>query len=140
MDSESASLSREMNTALLVVETLIALVIVIIVAAGVYASLIVFFTAVKQGGFDSVHIAMLNMVDLVIIMLLAADLLRTIVVSVREGRVPVRGIVEVAMIVVVREMVASSLEGFSVSVIATLAGSFLALAGSYALVRRYTSD
>ncbi len=140
MASEGSGLGRNINTALLAVESLIALVIIIIIAAGIYASILIFVSSVKGQSFEAIHTALLNMVDLVIIMLLAADLLRTIVVSVKEGRVPVRGIVEVAMIVIVREMVASSLAGFSVSVMATLAGSFLAIAASYALVRRYASE
>ena len=140
MSSAGSGLGRNINTALVVVESLIALVIIIIIAAGVYASVLLFASSVRQQNFSIIHTALLNMVDLVIIMLLAADLLRTIVVSVREGRVPIRGIAEVAMIVIVREMVATSLEGFSVAVMATLAGSFLAVAAAYSLIRRYANE
>ncbi|MGC9210519.1 MAG: phosphate-starvation-inducible PsiE family protein [Acidilobus sp.] len=135
---KSGSIGRNIDLALLIVESLIALVIVIIIGMGVYASLVAAFTSLKSGGFSGIHNTMLALIDLVIIMLLAADLLRTIVITVREGRVPVQGIVEIAMIVVVREMVATSIEGVNVFEMGLLALALVAISGAYALIRKWS--
>ncbi|MGC9071197.1 MAG: phosphate-starvation-inducible PsiE family protein [Acidilobus sp.] len=132
------SVGRNINLALIAVEALIAVVIVIIIFMGIYASVIAVASSIKEGGFGVIHDTMLSLIDLVIIMLLAADLLRTIVITVREGRVPVQGIVEIAMIVVVREMVAASLSGIGVLEMSVYALSLLAIAGAYVLVRRFS--
>lgn len=76
---------------------------------------------------------LLTMVDTAIIMLLAVDLLRTVVISIREGKLSVRSIVEVALIVIVREMVASTIEEQTVNPISILcfSGAFAIIAVAY---------
>jgi len=58
-------------------------------------------------------------------------------VSVREGRMPARSIVEIALLVIVREMVATSLEGFNYVTMLALSVSFLAVSGSYIIITKY---
>jgi uncharacterized membrane protein (DUF373 family) len=125
------------EASLTVVEAIIAAVIVVVIVLALYATVLEIFSAVTSGSVNAVHDSVLSIVDLVIIMLLAADLLRTIVVSVREGRMPARSIVEIALLVIVREMVATSLEGFNYVTMLALSASFLAVAGSYIIITKY---
>jgi uncharacterized membrane protein (DUF373 family) len=135
---QARGLSREtFEVSLTVVEAIIAAVIVAVIVLALYATALEIFSAVASGSVSAVHDSVLSIVDLVIIMLLAADLLRTIVVSVREGRMPARSIVEIALLVIVREMVATSLEGFNYVTMLALSASFLAVAGSYIIITKY---
>ncbi|ADL19035.1 hypothetical protein ASAC_0628 [Acidilobus saccharovorans 345-15] len=134
----SASLGRTSRLLLLAVELLIALAIIVVMVLSLWNLLVEVEAASAQlssGDAAAAHVTILSMVDLVIIMLLAADLMRTIVISVREGYISIRSIVEVAMIVIVREMVASSITQQQINpvTIMELALAFLAVAAAYVI-------
>jgi len=134
----AASLGESSRLLLIAVELIIAVAIIVVMVLSLWDLMVEVMTASAQlssGDAAAAHVTILIMVDLVIIMLLAADLMRTIVISVREGYISIRSIVEVAMIVIVREMVANSItqQGINTVSIMELALAFLAVAAAYVI-------
>ncbi len=134
----TASLGESSRLLLIAVELIIAVAIIVVMVLSLWDLMVEVMTASAQlssGNTTAAHVTILITVDLVIIMLLAADLMRTIVISVKEGYISIRSIVEVAMIVIVREMVATSItqQGINTVSIMELALAFLAVAAAYVL-------
>ncbi|AMD30182.1 phosphate-starvation-inducible PsiE family protein [Acidilobus sp. 7A] len=134
----AASLGESSRLLLIAVELIIAVAIIVVMVLSLWDLMVEVRTASAQlssGNTAAAHVTILIMVDLVIIMLLAADLMRTIVISVREGYISIRSIVEVAMIVIVREMVATSITQQEINTVSImeLALAFLAVAAAYVI-------
>jgi uncharacterized membrane protein (DUF373 family) len=134
----TASLGESSRLLLIAVELIIAVAIIVVMVLSLWDLMVEVRTASAQlssGNTTAAHVTILIMVDLVIIMLLAADLMRTIVISVREGYISIRSIVEVAMIVIVREMVATSITQQEINTVSImeLALAFLAVAAAYVI-------
>ncbi|MFP3172540.1 MAG: phosphate-starvation-inducible PsiE family protein [Acidilobus sp.] len=138
----TASLGESSRLLLIAVELIIAVAIIVVMVLSLWDLMVEVRTASAQlssGNTTAAHVTILIMVDLIIIMLLAADLMRTIVISVREGYISIRSIVEVAMIVIVREMVATSITQQEINTVSImeLALAFLAVAAAYVITSMF---
>ena len=76
----------------------------------------------------------LEVLDLVLLLVLAVDILRTLVVAIRRHALPVRIVIEAAMVAILREIIAVEVRHLDWKMILALGTAFVLLAGSWTLI------
>ena len=79
----------------------------------------------------------LELIDTAILLLLALDLLRTVIIGIMEKEIPIKNIIEAAMIVIVREMIVNTLMNSSPIYLVYLSISFALISVAMIFVSKY---
>ena len=76
----------------------------------------------------------LKVLDLTLLLVLAVDILRTLAVAIRRGSLPVRIVIEAAMIAILREVIAVEIRHLDYKMVLSLGITFILLAGAWAAI------
>jgi len=82
----------------------------------------------------------LELIDMSILLLLALDLLRTVIVGIAEKQIPIKNIIEAAMIVIVREMIVNTLMNSSPLYLIYLSIAFLTISIAFVIISKFLKD
>ncbi len=124
--------------ALVITEAMTAIVILIAVALALVGTAFIVYQAARQGlNVTNARSAVIDVLDLTVLMLLATDLLRTIERLLSEGTMPLRSVVEIGGLVIVREMIAASLQSLQVISQLELAGALAIIVTAYVVLVKY---
>ncbi|MEB2793186.1 MAG: phosphate-starvation-inducible PsiE family protein [Caldisphaeraceae archaeon] len=119
-------------------EILVAIILILTVVIG---SLITISSMLKMfyvGAFNKNDI--LNLIDTSLILLIAVDLLRTVVVGFSKRSIPIKTVVEAGLIVVIRQMIANSLLNGGAINLVFISISFILVVIGWVIVSRYSSE
>ncbi|MCE4608515.1 MAG: phosphate-starvation-inducible PsiE family protein [Caldisphaeraceae archaeon] len=119
-------------------EILVAIILILTVVIGSLIAISSMFKMFYTGVFNKNNI--LNLIDTSLILLIAIDLLRTVVVGFSKRSIPIKTVVEAGLIVVIRQMIANSLlNGGAINLVFTSISFILVVIG-WVIVSRYTSE
>ena len=76
----------------------------------------------------------LEVLDLVLLLVLAVDILRTLVVAIRRHALPIRIVIEAAMVAILRELIAVEVRHLDWKMVLALGTAFVLLAGSWTVI------
>ncbi|MDP8003413.1 MAG: phosphate-starvation-inducible PsiE family protein [Caldisphaera sp.] len=116
-------------------EVLIAMIIIVTVIIAAFQTFFQVSQMIKLQPPNKEEI--LNLIDISVILLLALDLLRTVVVGILEKSIPIRSIIEAAMIIIVREMIVNTLVSSSPLSLIYLSISFLLITIGWVLTEKF---
>ncbi|PMP92414.1 MAG: hypothetical protein C0171_00575 [Caldisphaera sp.] len=123
---------------LVVGEILVAIIIIVTVIVSSFQTLIMISGMIKISYPNKSDI--LELIDMAILLLLALDLLRTVIVGIAERQIPVKNIIEAAMIVIVREMIVNTLMNGSPLYLIYLSISFLMISLAFIFISKFIKD
>ena len=136
-----AGAARGARLALLAMEVIIGVALVIAIVLSAVSAFYIAYSALRNYREYSVtHTDVLSVLDLAVLMLLATDLMRTLVTTIERGRMTIRSIIEVGALVLVREMISVSIEAPSPVSLTELAGGLALLVVAWMVLRRFVGE
>ncbi|AFZ70022.1 Phosphate-starvation-inducible E [Caldisphaera lagunensis DSM 15908] len=123
---------------LVIGEILVAIIISITVIIASFQTFVMLGSMVKVSIPNKSTI--LELIDTAILLLLALDLLRTVIIGIMEKEIPIKNIIEAAMIVIVREMIVNTLENSSPIYLIYLSLSFVMVSVSMIFIMKYSKS
>ncbi len=120
---------------LIIGEGLVAVIIAITVIIASFQTFVMLGSMIKISIPNKSEI--LDLIDTAILLLLALDLLRTVIIGIMEKEIPIKNIIEAAMIVIVREMIVNTLMNSSPIYLVYLSISFVLISISMIFVSKY---
>jgi uncharacterized membrane protein (DUF373 family) len=119
-------------------EILVAIIIIVTVIISSFQTLIMIGHMIKIEYPNKSDI--LELIDMSILLLLALDLLRTVIVGIAEKQIPIKNIIEAAMIVIVREMIVNTLMNSSSLYLIYLSIAFLTISIAFVIISKFLKD
>ncbi|MFP3230631.1 MAG: phosphate-starvation-inducible PsiE family protein [Caldisphaera sp.] len=119
-------------------EILVAIIIIVTVVISSFQTLIMIGHMIKIEYPNKSDI--LELIDMSILLLLALDLLRTVIVGIAEKQIPIKNIIEAAMIVIVREMIVNTLMNSSPLYLIYLSIAFLTISIAFVIISKFLKD
>jgi len=119
-------------------EILVAIIIIVTVIISSFQTLIMIGHMIKIEYPNKSDI--LELIDMSILLLLALDLLRTVIVGIAEKQIPIKNIIEAAMIVIVREMIVNTLMNSSPLYLIYLSIAFLTISIAFVIISKFLKD
>ncbi|MCE4623718.1 MAG: phosphate-starvation-inducible PsiE family protein [Caldisphaeraceae archaeon] len=119
-------------------EVLVAIILILTVVIGSLITISSTFKMFYTGVFSKNNI--LNLIDTSLILLIAVDLLRTVVVGFSKRSIPIKTVVEAGLIVVIRQMIANSLLNGGAINLVFISISFILVVIGWVIVSRYSSE
>ncbi|MCE4624933.1 MAG: phosphate-starvation-inducible PsiE family protein [Desulfurococcales archaeon] len=121
-----------LDIAMEILEVMLAIVLIITVALQVGHLFVDVIKIEVEGAPQKEDI--LHILDLTLLLVLAVDILRTLAVAVRRRLLPVRIVVEAAMVAILRELIAVEIRHLDWKMILSLGVTFVLLAGAWAAI------
>ncbi len=126
MGSTSARLEQAMSLLLESLEALLAVTIIILVA--VNGVKLLYYVAVESLGSSGVDKqVILHSLDIALLLILSVDILRTLITAIRARFLPIRIVVEAAMIAVLRELISIEIRHLDYPMVFTLTVAIVGL-------------
>jgi hypothetical protein len=119
-------------------EILVAIIIIVTVVISSFQTLIMIGHMINIEYPNKSDI--LELIDMSILLLLALDLLRTVIVGIAEKQIPIKNIIEAAMIVIVREMIVNTLMNSSPLYLIYLSIAFLTISIAFVIISKLLKD
>jgi len=119
-------------------EILVAIILILTIVIGSLITISSTFKMLYTGVFSKNNI--LNLIDTSLILLIAVDLLRTVVVGFSKRSIPIKTVVEAGLIVVIRQMIANSLLNGGAINLVFISISFILVVIGWVIVSRYSSE
>ncbi|MFP3294980.1 MAG: phosphate-starvation-inducible PsiE family protein [Caldisphaera sp.] len=119
-------------------EILVAIIIIVTVVISSFQTLIMIGHMINIEYPNKSDI--LELIDMSILLLLALDLLRTVIVGIAEKQIPIKNIIEAAMIVIVREMIVNTLMNSSPLYLIYLSIAFLTISIAFVIISKFLKD
>ncbi len=129
---EFGILAKTLEITIEILEVLLALGLILMVILSL-SHLIDFIISVEiHEGLEKNYI--LEILDLTLLLILSVDILRTLAVAVRRRALPVRIVVEAAMVALLREIIAVEIRHLDWKMMLSLGVTFALLAGTWVVI------